>query len=95
MEAMKTKLTEMHTPCPTLAVGCCWLSVILQTSNFEAILYLGHFFLYTLYYCARMRVAYWALNYEFYSGYICSLIILRVFLFYCGMHALRYARNYI
>ena len=30
------------------------------------------------YYYARMRVAYWALNYEFYSGYICSLIILRV-----------------
>ena len=41
---MKTKLTEMHTQCPILAVGCCWLSVILQISNFEAILYLGHFF---------------------------------------------------
>ena len=44
MEDMKTKLTEMHTQCPILAVGCCWLSVILQISNFEAILYLGHFF---------------------------------------------------
>ena len=44
MEDRKTKLTEMHTRCPILAVGCCWLSVILQISNFEAILYLGHFF---------------------------------------------------
>ena len=46
MEDMKTKLTEMHTRCPILAVGCCWLSVILQISKFEAIaiLYLGHFF---------------------------------------------------
>ena len=41
---MKTKLTEMHTRCLILAVGCCWLSVILQISNFEAILHLGHFF---------------------------------------------------
>ena len=44
MEDMKTKLTEMHIRCPILAVGCCWLSVNLQISNFEAILYLGHFF---------------------------------------------------
>ena len=44
MEDMKTKLTEMHTRYPILAVDCCWLSVILQISNFEAILYLGHFF---------------------------------------------------
>ena len=49
MEDMKTKLTDMHIRCPILAVGCCWLSVILQISNFEAILYFGTFFLYTLY----------------------------------------------
>ena len=46
---MKTKLTEMHTRCPILAVGCCWLFVILQISNFEAILYLGHFFIHPVY----------------------------------------------
>ena len=50
MEDMKTKLTEMHTRCPILAIGCCWLSVILQISNFEAILYLGHFFIHSVVY---------------------------------------------
>ena len=50
MEDMKTKLTEMHTRCSILAVGCCWLSVILQISNFEAILYLGHFFIHPVLY---------------------------------------------
>ena len=44
MGDMKTKLTEMHNRCPILDVGCCWLSVIFQISNFEAILYLGHLF---------------------------------------------------
>ena len=43
--ASHLKIKHFEFPyCPILAIGCCWLSVILQISNFEAILYLGHFF---------------------------------------------------
>ena len=63
------------------------IAIVVKTVHERFLCYNGdrsiNFMRILFYYCARMRVAYWALNYEFYSGYICSLIILRVFLFYC------------
>ena len=59
MEDMKIKLTEMHTRCPILAVTRCWLSVILQISNFEAILYLGHFFIHPVEFNGSFSSLHW------------------------------------
>ena len=51
IERMKTKLTEMHTWSPFISRCLLLVSVILQISNLETILYSGHFSWYTLYTC--------------------------------------------